>query len=470
MRLGSGIVLNRTPKHQVWRSHAENQQTSRAPFTVAEPFKHRHEPVHMSTPAPSPLSLAPMIQPEAPPPPHGWTAQTELATRFLGRQEDQQDANKPQDPNIGKAVGANTWEYFVSCAPSDALAQQFEARMPVFVALHSLGEASSKRFLVDVAQYLKAPVQRLVIRRQGFGTELAVIYFADLMATNGQLLRLYSTDIKTDDATRHLLGKLLLSRAQMVALMVGEMPRQAMESSLTALGQDVRDGRRGSCALVVLPYIASTTLEKATNRLAQQSGLQVRRSPRASRTLDAWPFLASTWNHILSETKPGTPAKELMLIPVPELPAGSAPVAPARAAALPQPAGERSTLQGQLATLAEGVATLKGVHSCCVFNARTLSLQAQAGASEPAVELMVRQGRMLIATMQASSQVLGLGKVVKEGVITFDAHQLMLRLVPGAPNMVLLVLLQLPSDADLSIFKAEVNRLQAAFKLALSGA
>jgi hypothetical protein len=28
----------------------------------------------------------------------------------------------------------------------------------------------------------------------------------------------------------------------------------------------------------------------------------------------------------------------------------------------------------------------------------------------------------------------------------------------------------LPSDADLSIFKAEVNRLQAAFKLALSGA
>jgi hypothetical protein len=159
-----------------------------------------------------------------------------------------------------------------------------------------------------------------------------------------------------------------------------------------------------------------------------------------------------------------------MLLPMPELPAPSARASTTRADALPQPAGERSPLQGQLSTLAQGVAALKGVRSCCVFNARTLSLQAQAGASEPAVELMVRQGRMLIATMQASSQVLGLGKVVKEGVITFDTHQLMLRLVPGAPNMVLLALLQLPSDADMSIFKAEVNRLQAGFKAALAGA
>jgi len=77
---------------------------------------------------------------------------------------------------------------------------------------------------------------------------------------------------------------------------------------------------------------------------------------------------------------------------------------------------------------------------------------------------------MLIATMQASSQVLGLGKVVKEGVIALDSHQILLRLVPGAPNMVLLVLLQLGSDAELSLFKAEVNRLQAGFKAAQAGA
>jgi hypothetical protein len=425
----------------------------------------------MNAPTTPKLALAPLTAPAPLPEPHGWMANTELATRFLARNEDQNDATKPQDSNIGKAVGANTWEYFVSCAPSDALAQQFDARMPVFVALHSLGQASSKRFLVDVAQHLKAPVQRLVMRRQGFGTELAVIYYADLASTNGQLLRLYSTDIKTDDATRHLLGKLLLSRAQMVAMLVGEMPRQAMESSLTSLGQDVREGRRGSAgALVVLPFIASTTLEQATNRLAQQGGLQVRRSPRAGRNLDAWPFLASTWNHIVSETKPGTPAGDLMLIPTPEASAASAALAASRSGTLPQSPGGDTDLKRGLGHFAQGVAGIKGALSCCVFNARTLALQAHGGTSTPAVELMVRQGRMLIATMQASSQVLGLGKVVKEGVIALDSHQILLRLVPGAPNMVLLVLLQLGSDAELSLFKAEVNRLQAGFKAAQAGA
>jgi hypothetical protein len=439
----------------------------------------------MNAPHPSPLTLQPLDTPEpvgAPPPnvahvstggtrsgPDGWSQHTELATRFLSRNEDQQDATKPFDPNIGKAVGANTWEYFVSCAPSDALSQQFDARMPVFIVLHSLGQASSKRFLVDVAQHVGVPVQRLVIRRQGFGTELAVLYFADLVATNGQLLRVYSTDIKTDDATRYLLGKVLLARAQMAALLVGEMPRQAMESSITSLGLDLRDGRRGGCALVVLPFIASTTLEKLANRLAQQPGMQVRRSPRASRPLDAWPFLASTWNQILAEPKQGTPAKELMLIQSPDV-STSVPVtglAPAAAVSHDGPAP--TELQRHLIRYAQGVAGLKGVLSCCVFNARTLALQAQCGAAEPAVDLMVRQGRMLIATMQASSQVLGLGKVVKEGVITLDGHQLLLRLVPGAPNMVLLVLLQAASDGDMSIFKSEVNRLQLACKSALAG-
>jgi hypothetical protein len=434
----------------------------------------------MNAPPTPSLTLTPLPEPVPAPaqPPHGWTAHTELATRFVSRNEDQNDTTKPLDPNIGKAVGANTWEYFVSCAPSDALAQQFDARMPVFMALHSLGEASSRRFLLDVAQHLKVPVQRLVVRRQGFGTELAVLYFADLVATNGQVLRVYSTDIKTDEATCNLLAKLLLVRAEMVAMLVGEMPRQAMESSLTALGQDVCTARRGSCTVVVLPLIASTTLQKATNRLAQQPGLQVRRSPRVGRPLDAWQFLVSTWNHIRREPRPDSPDRDLMLIPSAELPAAGATTAPlartavaaAVAVASPAQSGETTELQRQLGRYAQGVAGLKGVLSCCVFNARSLALQAQCGANEPAVDLMVRQGRMLIATMQASSQVLGLGKVVKEGVITLDAHQLMLRLVPGAPNMVLLVLLQVEGDAELSIFKSEVNRLQGAFKAALAAA
>lgn len=412
-----------------------------------------------------PMTLSPLTEPA----PDGWAAHTEVATRFVSRNEDQHDTARPLEQSIGKAVGPNIWEYFVSCAPSDALAQQFDVRMPTFVALHSLGEASSRRFLADVAQHMGQPVQRLVIRRQGFGTELAVLYFVDLLASNSQAVRLYSTDVRTDEATRYLLGKLLLSRSQMVALLVGEMPRPAMSSGIASVGQDVREGRRGSGALVVLPFVASTTLESATDRLVHQPGLQVRRAPRASRLLDAWPFLVSTWNSLHAGPKPDTPANELLLIQSPALPGALPPAAPSRpSVAVPPKAVEPTPLQRHLARYAQGVAGLKGVLSCCVFDARSMSLQAQSGASEPAVALMVRQGRTLIATMQASSQVLGLGKVVKESVIVLDNHQIMLGLVPGAPNMVLMVLRQAAADTEMSIFKTELNRLQLVFKAALA--
>ena len=50
-----------------------------------------------------------------------WAANTELSTRFLERGDEAQGDAGALSQTIGKAVGDNAWELFVSCAPADAL-------------------------------------------------------------------------------------------------------------------------------------------------------------------------------------------------------------------------------------------------------------------------------------------------------------------------------------------------------------
>jgi hypothetical protein len=497
----------------------------------------------------SSLSLEPAQGTGARHAPDPWAAQTELATRFVGSQEDAPAGASGTDPHIGKPVGANTWELFVSCAPSDALALQFETRALRYVALHGLGRISALQFLAEVAGCTASKVQRLLIRRQGFGTELACLYFVDVPTTNQQALRFYASDVKADDGTRMLLSRLLLSKAEMVAVLLGDLTGIVVDSGVTALAQAARDGRKAPVTMVALPFAADPGVDAALAGLARYPDLPLRRSARLARAADGWTFLASTWNGACQDAQPGAVPASLMLLPgkggsttgiaqaaassppsaaasltrpalAAELPpvatagrfiaragneppanntpsvAGSgmaiewdapasapkAPPAAVRAAeppaaspaqalqptsAVPAQSADDKALQAQMLRHALAVSGLKGVHSCCIFHARTLALQAQAGAVEPAAELMVRQGRVLVATMQAASQALGLGKVVREGVIALDAHHLLLHLVPGAPNMVLVALLKVGNEAELSIFKSELNRLNQVVKSAL---
>ena len=54
------------------------------------------------------------------------------------------------------------------------------------MVLHDLHGGAGRRMLMDLAARLRVPVQRLVIRRQGFGTELACLYFIEMRASNGR--------------------------------------------------------------------------------------------------------------------------------------------------------------------------------------------------------------------------------------------------------------------------------------------
>ena len=78
--------------------------------------------------------------------------------------------------------------------------QQFEHLQPDFIAVHDVATASSRTLLAGIAAASSASVQKLVIRRQGYGMALATLEFVELPAANGQLLRLYTTEVDADTA------------------------------------------------------------------------------------------------------------------------------------------------------------------------------------------------------------------------------------------------------------------------------
>lgn len=406
----------------------------------------------MTKPDIPPLTLAPV---EAPPPAKQafdpWAAQTELSTRFVPRSDEQADSGNPLDRTIGKAVGGDTWELFASCAAADALALQFDIRPPVCMTLHDTGARTSLAYLGAVARQLGVPVRRLVIRRQGFGTVLATLRYAEAEATNGQSIRIYASDVEADEATRPLVQRMLLARSQVGVLLVGDQPDPWLEPTIEFLGQGVQGTGHGSLTLVSLAVTATADLDALSDRLALLPGLHARRAPRVTRLMEAWPFLVSTWNHLRPGVSPGSADAEAWLFKVAQDP---------RRASAAMPLGD---VLGPLQQLVNGVAAFRRGVACCAFNARSLQVLAHAGAGTADTSLMARQGRMLLSSMQASSQVLGLGKAVSEGSVTLQDHLLVLRAVPGEPMLWVVAVLDDGPQVDLMALKAAFLRHEAAF-------
>jgi hypothetical protein len=131
----------------------------------------------------------------APPrePPDGWQAtrgHTALATQVL---KDEDDYLAPERHDVGRQTALNERELFVSCDPALAMQQQFEHLRPDYIAVHDIATASSRKLLIGIAAASNRAVQKLLIRRQGYGTTLASLEFVELPTSDGGLLRMYST-------------------------------------------------------------------------------------------------------------------------------------------------------------------------------------------------------------------------------------------------------------------------------------
>jgi hypothetical protein len=406
-------------------------------------------------------------------------AQTALATQFLKDEEDYLNGEKS---DIGRQTGANERELFVSCDPAQAMQQQFEHLHPEFIAIHDIATSSSRKLLLGIAAASGRSLQRLIIRRQGYGTPLATLEFVELATTDNRPLRLYTTEADADTAARHGLARVLLAYSRLGAVMVGELPGHAIAAALKPLHDDIVAGPWPNRNLVLLPLASASTLVTHGMDVGRGTHVTVRTTPQVSRPADAWSFITGTWNRLREQTEPGGRA-------VPELgsfsPGLSAAVANAkRNSAKGMPSGDTLpfedapvqlsmrpmpdlsgakpvAVRNLLERYVRQVGDLTGVISCCVFEVETGRAQVHAGASPGGTELGLR-GMELLAAMTAASRNLGLGHAVPEAAITLGSHHLLLRPVPNNPGLALHAVLD-KSSANLTLARLQVLRMDPLF-------
>jgi len=417
----------------------------------------------------------------------GWQAtraQTSVATELLADADD----DLPEDQrDIGRQVGADQRELFVSCDPAEALQQQFELLQPDYIALHDVGTVSSRKLLAGVATASNRTLQKLVIRRQGYGTPLATLEFVDFPGADGSLLRLYTTQADADTVARQALARVLMGYSQLAVLMVGALPAHLLESTLKPLHEAMVTGPWFNRHMLLLPLTATTaTLTSFATDMARGTGVNVRTTPQVTRPADAWGFISGTWNKLREQgigsrparpvPPPGptsmppmaprpigafspsvppppaapTPTLPLATPPAVAYPTSYAPMPPTRPVASTQP---DSLLQRYVNQLIE----LTGMVSCCVFDIASGRELVHAG-SRPSADALAQHGAALLGAMTATARTMGLGHAMPEAAITLGSHHLLLRAVPNHPGLALHAVLD-KTHANLTLVRLQVVRM-----------
>ena len=239
--------------------------------------------------------------PEAPDAWQATRAQTSLATQIMQTED---DYLAPEKQDIGRQTNANERELFVSCAPDLAMQQQFEHLHPEFIAVHDIATASSRKLLAGIAAASGRAVQKLIIRRQGYGTALATLEFVELPTPDGSLLRMYSTEVDADTAARHGLARVLLGFSRLGVVMVGELPGHSIASALKPFQDAMISGPWPNRELLLLPLASGSALAAQGAELARGTGVNVRTTPQVTRPADAWGFINGTWGRLRDGAAP----------------------------------------------------------------------------------------------------------------------------------------------------------------------
>lgn len=426
-----------------------------------------------------PTQAAPSRAPAAPEAWQATRAQTSLATQFL---TDEDDYLAPEKSDIGRQTGTNERELFVSCAPAEALQQQFEHLHPEFIAIHDIATASSRKLLAGIAAASGRAMQKLTIRRQGYGTPLATLEFIELPTADGSALRVYSTEVDADTTARHGIARMLLGFSRLGVVMVGDLPAHAIASAIKPLQEAMLAGPWPNRQMLLLPLASASTLVSQGMALSRETGVSVRTTPQVARPADAWGFINGTWNRLREQSQPdgraipalvsaaaapaaratattgpaaaATPARPAAAPPLTMRPMPTVPAAGARAAA----AEPESVLERYVQQLIE----LGGMVSCCIFDVATGREITHAGASPGAADLATH-GTELLAAIGATSRKLGLGHTLPEAAITLGSHHLLIRAVPRHPGLALHAVLD-KAQANLTLARLQVLRLDSVFE------
>jgi hypothetical protein len=397
-------------------------------------------------------------------------AQTALATQFL---RDKEDPFPGPAGDIGKQVNASERELFVSCAPALALQQQFEHLRLEFIAVHDIGTASSRKLLAGVAAAANRPVQKLYIRRQGFGTPLATLEFVELPTADGGSLRMFTTECDADTASRHGVANLLLAFSRLAVIMVGELPAHAIEAAFKPLRESVIGTGWHNRNVLLLPLASAAAVATQGIELARGTSVLVRTTPQVTRPADAWTFINDTWARLRGPRQdapaPAMPPPSaaprrsggdteimpLTMRPMPEIPKPTA-----RGGADTRGADTRGG-EPLLQRYVQRVSELNGMIACCLFDMATGREILYAGAGPGGAEL-ASNGSELLASLIATSRTMGLGHAIPEAAITLASHHLLLRPVPRHPGVGLHAVLD-KTQANLTLARLQVLRLDSLF-------
>lgn len=410
-------------------------------------------------------------------------------TQVMAREDD----NPAEMRDVGRRINAHQNELFVSCDAAEALVQQFDHLQPEFIVLHDVGTMSCRRLLAGVAAAAARPVQKLVIRRQGYGTNLATLEFVDFSISNAPL-RIYITEVDADTTSRQQVARVLLNYSRLAVLMIGDMPPHQIATSLEPLREWMTAREWRNRNLLLLPLGSPTSLTAAGGELGRGTGVTVRTTPQVTRPAEAWSFVSGTWNKLRDQMRSDT-GKQLPALPgsaqrddesqgpttvpgtLPEASVARASMAPTSAASTaaasttapptasamtPMPA-LRSSAHGEFDSPLQHYVTqlteLTGMVSAAIFDMASGRPVAHAGARPAATEL-AQHGGMLLASMAQASRGLGLGSSVPEAAITLGNHHLLLRAVPGRPGLALHAVLD-KADANLTLVRLQIGRMDS---------
>ncbi len=417
----------------------------------------------MSHPAPPPG-----IAPDTPEAWQATRAQTALATQFMRDADDYLNTEKKE---IGRQVGANERELFVSCAPPEALQQQIDHVHPEFIAVHDIGTTSSRRLLAGIAAASQRSVQKLLIRRQGYGTPLATLEFIELPTSDGSKLLMYSTEVDADTVARQGLARILLANSRLGVIMVGDLPAHSLEAAFKPLRDDIVVGPWMNRHLLLLPLAGASTVATLATELGRGTGIDVRTTPQVTRPADAWGFINGTWARIRETSpvtsatpaatarasRPAPPLQREAAAPPPPLAMRPMPAVPSARSRTPDPAAAPALLDRYVHQLAE----LTGMVSCCVFELSSGRALAHAGAS-PGADELASHGTELLSSIAGTCRAMGLGHAIPDAAITLGAHHLLLRAVPKHPGLALHAVLD-KTHANLTLARLQVQRMDAIF-------
>ncbi len=417
-----------------------------------------------------------------PAPPDGWQA-TRAQTHLARDEQEYLDAAEVHD--IGRQVGTNQHELFVSCDAGPALQQQFEHLHPEFIALHDVATRSTRKLLAGVAAASKREVQHLAIRRQGYGNTLATIEFVELPSSDGSLLRIYSTEADAETSSRHAIARMLLAFSTLGVVMVGDVPGHSVSGVFKPLHEDMITGPWPNRHMLLLPLSAANALVTQGMELSRGTGVSVRTTPQVARPADAWNFISSTWSRLREELRSGGTAPAPTSRPMPPqstrapwpapatrepVPAPSAP-GPSRLSeplplrpmpALPGSASRAAVPRDALSRYVQQLSELTGMVSVCIFEVASGRDLLHAGASPGAADL-AEHGSELLAAMLTTSRTLGLGHALPEAAITLGAHHLVLRAVPKHTGLALHAVLD-KTHANLTLARLQIMRMDAIFE------